>query len=76
MPARLAFPAVGTYTRAYRVLIDYTQSGQTVRVSVDLVLVGSGHTEITLTTTAPLAAGAAVKSLEVRLDRALELRAF
>jgi len=72
---RLAFPAVGTYSRAYRVLFDYTQSSQTVRVSVDLVLVGSGHTEITLTTTAPLAAGLAVKSLEVRLARALEARA-
>ena len=73
---RLAFPAVGTYSRAYRALIDYTENSQTVRVSVDLVLVGTGHTEITLTTTAPLAAGPAVKTLEVRLARALQARAF
>ena len=72
---RLAFPAVGTYTRAYRTLIDYTQSSQTVRVAVDLILVGSGRTEITLTTTAPVVAGPAVKTLEVRLARELEARA-
>jgi len=73
--SRFAFPAVGTYTRAYRALIDYTQNSQTVRVAVDLVLVGTGHTEITLTTTAALAAGPAVKTLELRLARALEARA-
>jgi hypothetical protein len=72
---RLAIPAIGTYSRAYRVLLDYTQKGQTVRLFVDVVLVGRGRTEITLTTTAPLAAGTAVKDAELRLVRLLVARA-
>jgi hypothetical protein len=73
---RLAFPAVGTYTRAYRILIDYTQSSATVHIAVDLVLVGRGHTEITLTTTAPLEVGPARNAVEIKLARALAARAF
>jgi hypothetical protein len=72
---RLAIPALGTYSRAYRVLLDYTQNAQTVRLFVDVVLVGRGRTEITLTTTAPLAAGTAVKDAELRLARLLVARA-
>ena len=73
--ARLAIPAIGTYSRAYRVLVDYTQNAQTVRLFVDVVLVGRGRTEITLTTTAPLSAGAAVVAAEIRLARLLAARA-
>jgi hypothetical protein len=72
---RLAFPAVTSYTRAYRVLLDYTENSRTVRLFVDIVLIGKGHTELTLTTTAALAAGPAVKDAEVRLARLLAARA-
>lgn len=72
---RLAFPAITSYTRAYRVLLDYTENSQTVRLFVDIVLVGKGHTELTLTTTAALAAAPAVKAAEIRLARLLAARA-
>jgi O-acetyl-ADP-ribose deacetylase (regulator of RNase III) len=74
--AKVAFPAVATYTLAFRAVFDYTQGTNTVPVAVDLVFVGRGHTEITLTTTAPLATGPAVKTLEIRLARALAARAY
>jgi len=73
--SRLAFPAVSAYTRAYRVLVDYTQNTRTLRIFVDIVLIGHGHTEISLTTTAALAAGPAVKDAEVRVARLLVARA-
>ena len=72
---RIAFPAISAYTRAYRTTVDVTASSGTVRVFVDLVLVGRGSTEITLTTTAPLVAEAAVRAAEVRLARILAARA-
>jgi hypothetical protein len=70
---RMAFPHVATYTNAIRILLDVKTSASTtpVKVFVDLVLVGKGRTEITLTTTAPLLANAAVRAAEVRLARML-----
>jgi hypothetical protein len=72
---RLAFPAVATYSRAYRIIVAVTSGSTTVRIFVDLVLMGRGSTEITLTTTAPLVAEAAVRAAEVRLARTLVARA-
>jgi hypothetical protein len=70
---RMAFPRVATYTNAVRILLDVQTSASTtpVKVFVDLVLVGRGRTEITLTTTAPLLANTAVRAAEVRLARLL-----
>jgi hypothetical protein len=42
---------------------------------VDVILVGRGHTEITLTTTAPALAAASVVPAELRLARLLASRA-
>jgi hypothetical protein len=52
-----------------------TTGSTTARVFVDLVLLGRGSTEITLTTTAPLLAEPAVRAAEVRLARTLVARA-
>lgn len=71
---RIAFPRVATYTRAYRALIDVQAATGTVRVMVDLALIGRGRTEITLSTTAPLLAAATVSPAEVRLARLLAAR--
>lgn len=73
---RMAFPRVSTYTNAIRILLDVKTSASTtpVKVFVDLVLVGRGRTEITLTTTAPLLASAAVRAAEVRLASLLASR--
>jgi hypothetical protein len=45
-----------------------------LRLFVDLVLVGRGRTEITLTTTAPLVASSAIRAAEIRLARLLASR--
>ena len=72
---RIPFPAVAPYVRAYRTTVDVKSAAGTARVFVDLVLVGRGSTEITLTTTAPLIAEPAVRAAEVRLARILAGRA-
>lgn len=72
---RLAFPKIATYTRAYRTLVDANTGSRPVRVMFDVVLVGKGRTEITLTTSAPYAAEAVVSPAEVRLARLLASRA-
>ncbi len=71
---RIAFPSIATYTRAYRTTVDVTSASGTTRVFVDLVLLGRGSTEITLTTTAPMAAESAVRGAELRLARILVSR--
>jgi hypothetical protein len=73
---RTAFPRVATFTSAIRILLDVKTSGSTtpVTVFVDVVLVGRGRTEITLTTTAPLLASTAVRAAEIRLARILAAR--
>jgi hypothetical protein len=73
---RTAFPHVATYTNAIRILLDVKSSASPtpVKVFVDVVLVGRGRTEITLTTTAPLLASTAVRAAEVRLARVLASR--
>jgi hypothetical protein len=64
---RLDFPRLATYTRAIRALVDVEAPTAKVRIFVDVVVVGRGQTEITLTTTAPFAAEQVVKAAEVRL---------
>jgi hypothetical protein len=72
---RVPFPAISGYTRAYRTTVDVKSASGTTRVFVDLVLVGRGSTEITLTTTAPMVAEPAVRAAELRLARILTARA-
>jgi hypothetical protein len=71
---RTDFPELGTYSRAYRALVDVTTAGTTVRVMADIVAVGRGSTEITLVTSAPLAAASSVVPAEIRLVRLLLAR--
>lgn len=71
---RIAFPAIATYARAYRVVVDAKTATATVPVMVDILLVGRGRTEITLVTTAPLVAQSVVSAAELRLARLLASR--
>jgi hypothetical protein len=71
---RLGFPRVGPFTRAYRSLVDVPNGAGTVRVMFDVVLVGKGRTEITLTTVAPYAAEAIVSPAEIRYAKLLAAR--
>lgn len=71
---RVGFPSVASDARKYRALVDVTSGSATVRVMIDVVLLGSGRTEITLMTTAPLAADSSVGPAELRLARLLVSR--
>jgi hypothetical protein len=71
---RLGFPKLATYSRAYRAIVDVKSGTTTVKVMFDVVLVGRGRTEITLTVSAPYAAEPVVSPAEVRLARLLVSR--
>jgi hypothetical protein len=71
---RIAFPHVAQYTDAFRLLAEVQTAAAPVRVFVDVVVLGRGRTEITLTTTAPLLADATVRPAEARLARLLVAR--
>jgi hypothetical protein len=65
---RIPVAALATYTRVFRVLIDVKSGTRKVRFFTDLVLLGRGRTEITLTTFAPFATVVDVQAAEVRLS--------
>jgi len=72
---RIPFPKVGAHSAAFRGIVAVSALGQTVRVLLDIVLVGKGRTEISLDATAPAAAARVVSSAERRLARTLAARA-
>jgi hypothetical protein len=72
---RIPFPRVGTHSAAFRGIVAVSALGRTVRVLLDIVLVGKGRAEISLDATAPAAAARAVSSAERRLARTLAARA-
>jgi hypothetical protein len=72
---RIPFPQVGTHSAAFRGIVAVSALGQTVRVLLDIVLVGKGRAEISLDATAPAATARAVSSAERRLARKLAARA-
>lgn len=72
---RLAFPQVATYVRAYRALLDIAGSVSSVRFMTDIVVVGTGRTELTLLTVAPSSKTRAVYADETRIVRRLVSRA-
>jgi hypothetical protein len=72
---RIPFPKIGTHSAAFRGVVAVSALGQTVRVLLDIVLVGKGRTEISLDASAPAAAARVVSSAERRLARMLAARA-
>jgi len=70
----LAFPHLARCTAAYRALVAVEAAGQRLLVAADIVLVGRGRTELTLSLTAPAAARTAIAAAEVRLARLLLAR--
>jgi hypothetical protein len=72
---RVLFPAVATRSRAYVLLVDVkTQTGK-VRVAIEMVVIGTGRTEITIESTAPNLAQKVVAQADAQLARALVARA-
>jgi uncharacterized protein (UPF0264 family) len=72
---KLKVPRVASYTAAYRALVDVTTAKGKMRVAYDVVLVGRGRTEITLTTAMPLSAAATVWVMELGIASKLAGRA-
>ena len=72
---RTAFPRIAPFARRYRMVVDYTAQAQTLRVLVDVILLGKGRTEISLLATGPYAARSSFDGAELRLARALLSRA-
>jgi hypothetical protein len=52
---RLSLPAIGTHAIGYRTTFDAKTAQGTIRLVVDIIAVTRGRTEISLTTTMPLA---------------------
>ena len=72
---RIPFPRVGTHSAAFRGIVVVSALGQTVRVLLDIVLVGRARTEISLDATAPASGARVVSAAERRLARKLAARA-
>jgi hypothetical protein len=74
---RMAFPHLSQYTAAIRVLLDVKTGTSTVPVHafVDIVFVGHGRTEITLTTTALVVNDQVTRAAEARLALIMAARA-
>jgi hypothetical protein len=66
---KIAFPQVAPMTAAYRVVAKVTQSGQTVRVVSDVILLGKGRSEASITFVGPEAGKAAMVEAERRVAR-------
>ena len=71
---KIAFSRVAPMTARYRLVQDYTASGRTQRILMDLILLGRGRNEVTLVVSVPYAERAAVAALELRLARVLASR--
>jgi hypothetical protein len=71
---RSAFAKVAPLANVFRALIDIPTANGPVRIFTDIVVVGQGQTELTVTWAAPYAAAAAVRAAEVHLLRTLVAR--
>ena len=72
---RLGSPKVGDESAMFRGIVAVKEGAQTVKVMIDVAVVGIGRSEITLITTAPYAAVADVAAAELHLARVLTSRA-
>jgi hypothetical protein len=70
----LALPRIAPLTAAWRVIYDIKGPSTIARVMSDIILVGRGRTEVSLTTTALLASAPTVAPLELQLAARLAAR--
>jgi len=68
---RVAFPHVATYTRAFRLVAKVTTAIGPVPLEIDLVALGAGRNEITLSVTGPAVVRTFLHAKEVQLARVL-----
>jgi hypothetical protein len=72
---RVAFRRLATYTNAFRLVANVNTPSGPVPVEVDVVVMGTGPNELTLTVSGLAAARASLRATEVRLARVLARRA-
>jgi hypothetical protein len=68
---KVAFPRVALLTTELRAVLDARSGSQTVRIIVDVIAFGRGHTEQTLTVSAPKITGGPSRSFELKIARKL-----
>jgi hypothetical protein len=71
---KVAFPKLAQFSGRYRMVADYGGAGNTVRVLVDVIVLGQRRTEIALTVSTLYADRAAADAVEQRLARLLVSR--
>ena len=68
---RQSFPHVTPLAARFRIVASASAAGSSVRLVSDLIALGKGRTEVTLTVTGPEAASAQLQAAELRLARLL-----
>jgi hypothetical protein len=71
---RTAFPHVAKLTQGFRAVITVKSGSSSVPVEIDVLALGSGRNEITLTLTGLVEVKKALRTVEVRLARLLTSR--
>jgi hypothetical protein len=71
---KIAFPTLAQYSARYRMVADYGEVGSSIRVLVDIIMLGRGRTEIALTLSTPYADRAAADVAERQLAALLVSR--
>ncbi len=71
---KMRFPQVAPYTHALRAVLDARSGGQTIRIIVDVIAFGRGHTEQTLTVATPKLTGGPFRPFEIKVARKLANR--
>jgi hypothetical protein len=71
---KIVFPKLAQYSTRYRMVADYGDAGSSVRVLVDIIMLGRGRTEISLILTVPYADRAAADAAERQLATLLVSR--
>jgi hypothetical protein len=71
---RVLFPPVATESQAYVLLVDVATATGKVRVAIEVVLVASGRTELSILSTAPNAIQKVVAEADAQLAHALVAR--
>ena len=70
----VAFPKLAQYSTRYRMVADYVNAATSVRMLVDVIVLGRGRTEISLVVTVPYADRAAADVVERKLAKLLVSR--
>ena len=70
---RMSFPKLATYSARYRLVLEDTKA-ESLRVLIDVVLVGRGRTSVAITLSTPYANRGEADAAEVRLARLMLTR--